>query len=369
MLEIIDKIILLLACGVLYVTAVNASYAVIPVLLVIFLSCFSIYLGRIQIRFGIYICYLVTCAFQPGYLIFLPVMLYDMLLSDYKFAATAFFIPVFANPKFYHPTIVMYVALFCIIAFLLKHKSLRIQSLTEEYNTLRDTAEELSRVQEEKNRGILENQDYEINLATLNERNRISKEIHDHIGHLLSRSLLQIGALLTITKEEITNEGLTSLKESLSEGMDSIRASIHNMHDESIDLYTSIDKLVKEFTFCPVSFDYDVTTPPLLKIKYCFIATVNESLSNIVKHSDATLVSIVVKEQPAMYQLIITDNGHIDDKTKVLLRRLRISGDYADGMGLQNIADRVKGFNGNLNITGDGGFKIFITIPKEVKEA
>lgn len=47
----------------------------------------------------------------------------------------------------------------------------------------------------------IKNQDYEINLATLNERNRISKEIHDHIGHLLSRAILQVGALLTISKE------------------------------------------------------------------------------------------------------------------------------------------------------------------------
>lgn len=366
MFEIIDKIVLLLCCTFLYITTMNETYAVIPVLLVIFLGSLSIYFGRLQIRFAIYFLYLLICALFPAYLIFLPVMLYDLLLTDYKYIATICFVPMLANPNYFHATLVIFILLFCLFTFLLKYKSIRIQTLTEEYRNLRDTAEELSRVQEEKNRGILENQDYEINLATLNERNRISKEIHDHVGHLLSRSLLQIGALLTISKEEITIEGLTSLKESLSEGMDSIRASIHNMHDESIDLYSSIEKLVKEFTFCPITFDYDVVTPPLLKIKYCFIATVNESLSNIIKHSDATLVSVILKEQPAMYQLIISDNGHIDDKTKVLLRRLRISGDYADGMGLQNIADRVKGFNGNLNITGDGGFKIFITIPKEV---
>ena len=38
--------------------------------------------------------------------------------------------------------------------------------------------------------------------------------------------------------------------------------------------------------------------------------------------------------------------------------------EFEDGMGLRNITDRVKGFGGNINITVDQGFKIFISIPK-----
>lgn len=233
------------------------------------------------------------------------------------------------------------------------------------YKNMKDDSRELILLQEEKNRSILENQDYEINIATLNERNRISKEIHDHIGHLLSRSLIQIGALLTISQEPLIKEELGSLKESLSEGMDSIRASVHNMHDESIDLYSSIHDLVKDFKFCEIQLEYDILNPPLLKVKYCFIAIVKESLSNIMKHSDATRVVIVLAEEPSLYRLIIEDNGTISEKTKMLVRRVQISSDYVEGMGLQNMIDRVKGFDGAFQIVATNGFKIFITIPKE----
>lgn len=55
---------------------------------------------------------------------------------------------------------------------------------------------------QEKNKNLMEKQDYEIYLATLRERNRIAREIHDNVGHMLSRSILQMGALITIHKEE-----------------------------------------------------------------------------------------------------------------------------------------------------------------------
>ena len=233
-----------------------------------------------------------------------------------------------------------------------------------EFNTMRDTSYELSLIQEEKNRHVLENQDYEINLAMLNERNRISKEIHDNIGHLLSRSLLQIGALLTITKDDMTKEVLTDLRDDISGGMDSIRASIHNMHDESIDLYSSIYTLVKDFTFCKIHLEYDVEANVPLKLKYCFISTVKESLNNIMKHSNATEVSVVVREHPGLYQLIISDNGTISPQDRYQISKHLNQQGSSSGMGLQNIVDRVKGFSGTIRFNLEDGFQTYITIPK-----
>ena len=45
------------------------------------------------------------------------------------------------------------------------------------------------------------------------------------------------------------------------------------------------------------------------KIKYCFAAIIKEALSNVIKHSNATAVKIVLREHPALYQLCIEDNG------------------------------------------------------------
>ena len=45
------------------------------------------------------------------------------------------------------------------------------------------------------------------------------------------------------------------------------------------------------------------------KIKYCFATIIKEALSNVIKHSNATAVKIVLREHPALYQLCIEDNG------------------------------------------------------------
>jgi len=99
--------------------------------------------------------------------------------------------------------------------------------------------------------------------------------------------------------------------------------------------------------------DYDIHSNPDIRLKYAFLSIVKEALANIIRHSDASRASITCREHPALYQLIIEDNGTVKDY------------DAGSGIGLKNITDRVDAFHGNINITTDHGFKIFITIPKE----
>lgn len=359
-----DKIIIFICCISLYLLEGRQSYEIIPILIAVLVTSLNSYFDDRRIKLGFYLIYIAICYLIPNCLIFVPLLIYDIALYDYQILSTLAFLPIIMNPQIYTTNIITLTILFCILSFILKSKSSFSKKLQKEFNELQDTSKELSLLQEEKNQSILENQDYEINVATLNERNRISKEIHDNIGHLLSRSLLQIGALLTIAKEEPIKEGLSILKESISGGMTSVRNSIHNMHDESIDLYTSIESITKNFTFCQVIFEYDLKSTLNSKLKYSIIAIIKEGLSNVMKHSNATSITIILREHPAMYQLIISDNGHIDEQKQIKLSKIIANQLYYEGMGLQNIIDRVKSFDGNINITLEQGCKLFITFPK-----
>lgn len=363
--EVLDKVFLFICLVPLFLERFKGHYMMFPVLLTLLFAVLLIYNRNKFFQSAMLCIYFVLCCVITPLTIFLPVLMYDFFTTKfYFFLLFALYILNYNTNKLGFQS-TLFTFMFLLLSFYLKYKTRLYQRLKSIYRQALNDSKELVLIEEEKNRSILENQDYEINIATLNERNRISKEIHDHIGHLLSRALLQIGALLTLEKNPLIKEELSSLKVSLSEGMDSIRASIHNMHDESIDLYNVVLKLVKDFHFCEVDYQYNIIIPPPLKIRYCFIAIVKEALNNIMKHSNATKVTIVITEEPALYRLIIDDNGQTSEKTKALARRVILSSEYVSGMGLQNMNERVRGLNGTLQIVADNGFKIFIAIPKE----
>jgi Signal transduction histidine kinase len=239
------------------------------------------------------------------------------------------------------------------VVYILKYRMVALQKLEKDYRKLRDNTTEISMQLERQNKELVEKQDYEINLATLTERNRIARDIHDNVGHLLSRCILQIGALLAVNKDEATKENLSLVKSTLSEAMDSIRASVHDLHENSIDLQTEIQKLIDNFKFCSIKLHYDIEAKLEKNIKYCFIAVTKEALSNTIKHSDATEVSVIIREHPALYQLIIQDNGS------------KATYNIENGIGLKNITERVAAVGGNVNISTDKGFRIFISVYKK----
>lgn len=363
--EIFDKLLLLLCCLTLYLFHGNITFAIVPIVISIALSSLFFYYDSYKFKLLGTILFTVICLFLPFYIIFLPLLLYDTLNSKYQYIVLVIPFLMICNIDIYNSLTASFTLIFLFVSFLLKYKTDHLIKHNLEYNDLRDSSAQMSLLLKEKNQSLLKNQDFEVNLATLNERNRISKEIHDNIGHLLSRALLQVGALQVITREETTKAGLTDLKESLSAGMDQIRSSIHNMYDESIDLYAQIENLVKQFTFCMINYDYDIINPPPLPLKHSLIAITKEALANIIRHSNATKVNIVLREHPAMYQLIIQDNGQIDSKKISALNKIIDNQESMEGMGIRNICDRVRGFGGNINISIEHGFKIFISIPKK----
>lgn len=201
----------------------------------------------------------------------------------------------------------------------------------------------------------MKNQDYEVELATLAERNRIAREIHDNVGHLLTRSILQVSAMLVVHSGNTElKEPLLAVKDTLSDAMDNVRQSVHNLHEESINLQQQLTRLTDDFTFCPVQLTYD-STPLPKELNYTFIAIVKEALSNIARHSNATRASVSVLEHPSLYQLRIHDNGTLQTQ------------DSPDGIGLFNMEERIRALDGNFHIDRTNGFKIFISIPKRGK--
>ena len=241
-----------------------------------------------------------------------------------------------------------------ISSLLLLHLNHANEKMRQELHRTRDDSEELTEVLREQNRRLLNEQDQEVHLATLAERNRIAREIHDNVGHMLSRCILQMGALMAVHKnDEALYEQLSSVNTSLNEAMNNIRESVHDLHDESVDLKQSILEATSEIKKnYNLKLDYDIGNQVPRNVKYCMIAIVKEAMANIVKHSNATQVSVMMREHPAFYQLAIEDNGDVSNKNS------------NPGIGLNNMKERVEALDGTINFNTEQGFKIMVFLKK-----
>ncbi len=353
MKDLPDKIILFAFCFTAYLLWPEWSANVPPVIAAVIITGFLSYFNQGKVHALLTVTAAVWSMFLPGLTAFLPLLCYDLLFCQYQFFCLAALIPLFSMWKNAPLAVSAAITVLLAVSICFKYRAVVLAGLKRDYNDMRDTTKEIAMQLKQQNRDLMEKQDYEINIATLNERNRIAREIHDNVGHLLSSSILQVGALLAVNKDEKTRENLLVVKETLDEAMNTIRISVHDLYDESIDLYAQVYELIQKFTFCKLDYDYGIKGNPNKKIKYAFISIIRESLSNMIKHSNATLASITFREHPALYQLIISDNGTVKNFNA------------ENGIGLKNITDRIHSLNGNINITTDNGFHIFISVPKE----
>ncbi len=339
--------------------------SVIMVILSIIISCLSYFILNKYFILAISGIYSIISLAVPGFLIMSPLILYNTAAFP-GWQAVIVFIMFLAGiaSGFYNTNIAIcfMVIIGIILACYIQHMQHQLNRFILQSNRTRDETTEHAILLESRNKSLLEKQDYEIYNATLKERNRIAREIHDNVGHLLSRSILLTGAIKAINKDPDCKEPLNNLHESLGQAMESIRESVHNLHDDSVNLEETVKALVTNFNFCNINFTYDMGTDMPNEIKFSFISIIKEGLNNIYKHSNATNVNILLREHPVMYQLIIKDNGSTAKNKNVMEYIHKTTSNT--GIGISNIASRTSMLKGSMQIHTNDGFCIFITIPK-----
>ncbi len=368
MTYIFDKIILiLLSVFILFKEAAgnNIVVALLTVILVAALNSF--FEEKIIIWISTFL-YAVSMLFLPELTCMVPVIFYDACLHATVIPVCLLGICSLPYCLNLSPFSICYFILNMLLGYYMNRKSARLEWLDRSVKQIRDDEEERNILLAEKNRHLIEKQDQEVYVATLKERNRIAREIHDNVGHILTRTILQMGALMTIHKEEPMHGQLTSVKDNLDVAMNNIRESVHDLHDESVDLKQAVidiaDGMKGHFDY---HVEYDIQDKVDKQYKYAMIGIVREGVSNILKHSKNSNVDLILREHPGMYQLIIHDYTVVQKESPKavceqddMFEKLFKGG----GIGLQNIQDRASGLKGHVVISTDRGFRIFVTLPK-----
>lgn len=307
---------------------------------------------------------------------FLSLAAYDCFGQKAMWIRIIWLLPLLKNLPGTSPYIVFSSAALCVLAILLAHRTFQYEELLTRYHQVRDDITETALLLQSRNKELQKRQNYEVELATLAERNRIAREIHDNVGHLLTRSILQVSALQVVHKENpIVTEQLSAVKETLTDAMNNVRSSVHNLHEDTRNLKQQLSRIIGSFTFCPVNLTFDCSFMPK-EMEYAVLAIVKEGLSNIARHSNATQAEISLIEHPSLYQLTIQDNGTGKASAAPPSGNTARQGSSrsdtarstaaspAPGLGLSSMKERILAFDGIFHTDTSSGFKIFISIPK-----
>lgn len=356
MAVLVDRVILLVLGIFLAAWQAKSVWAVVATLLGTITAALGISITDKRRKMILVTVALILSLFVPELVCFLPLVFYDCAEKQIYWGAVGILPYIVSLTEKSAPEQIILWVVTSVLSVFLARRTVTQEQLQRKLIELRDSSVERDLALKKKNKALMEKQDYEIHLATLRERNRIAREIHDNVGHMLSRSILQMGALMAIHPENPLHEQLSSVNDTLNQAMNSIRESVHDLHDDSIDLRQVISEVLNPLgEKYQVSFDYDMSREVPREIKYCFITVVKEAISNILKHSNATKIFVMLREHPAFYQLSVEDNGMV------------MEGESDEGIGLINMRERVEALEGTFRVSKEQGFRIFISVKKSTE--
>jgi len=189
--------------------------------------------------------------------------------------------------------------------------------------------------------------------ARVNERTRISRELHDLLGHhltALSLNLEVAGHLVEGKAQEHVNQAHTLAKLLLSD----VREAVSRLRtDDAIDMAATLLPLADHVA--GLRIDLDMPQPFLLddpERGHVLLRCTQEIITNAVRHSQAGELRLGYRVEGPAVRLRARDNG-------------RGAGELVAGNGLRGMRERLAAYGGRVEIhTRPGeGFGIDITLP------
>ena len=234
----------------------------------------------------------------------------------------------------------------------------RAVGLERQLHALQDDLQDKVIDLREKNRELEDARAYESHAAALAERTRIAREIHDSVGHQLTRLVLEVEALKVVHRDDAAAvRELGELSDGLGEALTSMRASVHALEDSAVDVGVELNRLAGQSGIAHVDVDCGLEGAPPAEVSRCLVAVTREALTNAARHARASYATVRVTGLPGLWQLRVENDGDVPADAAGLEGR---------GMGLRGMRERVEGLGGTLLVGSDGQrFSVFASIPRK----
>lgn len=192
------------------------------------------------------------------------------------------------------------------------------------------------------------------------EKRKLARDLHDEMGQYLHAARTESVALRLSSNDNLVKERANSIEQSLSHIQLSTREMIGRLRPPALDtlgLSAALAQLVhqqcstkKLQANVDIASEIDQLNATVAMNVY---RIVQECLTNIVRHANASQVRLTAKMQASNLNLEVTDKGG------------GYAGNQTQGFGLLGIRERVEGLGGKLQINSQPkqGVSIHVTLP------
>lgn len=297
----------------------------------------------------------VACTYDKSFILLYGVLTFDVgLLKRYELLIPVYILVIYFNQSIFVAEYLLIVTTGFMFGCLNLTLNEKVSSFRETYDNERRYRYEL----ESAKKRLLNAAKETAYIAEIRERNRIAREIHDTVGHSMAGLLMQLQAAYKIREknEEKSMELLKKSIDGLSETLNLMRDTVHNMKPHDTISVDYIQSIIDNFKFCPIEFkcigNFNLLSPEIIET---ISTNIKESLTNASKYSKASKIEVSININEKYVRFYIKDDGIGIKKFK-------------EGFGLEGIRDRVRSLGGSVSISGDDGFLIVCNIPIDRKK-
>ncbi len=189
-------------------------------------------------------------------------------------------------------------------------------------------------------------------------RTRISSDLHDDVGTILSGLAMQ-SQMLTITANEEQKTSLIEISNMSRDAMEHMRDTVWAMNSRKDKFENLVDRMrafaEKNLSMKNITHEFVIENVEGKKFidpekRQAIYLIFKEAVTNIVKHSNAKHVTIHFTEEKNKLRLSVHDNGS------------PILSEKSDGLGIGNMKMRAEKIGGILHINYGAGFTIELTV-------
>jgi signal transduction histidine kinase len=196
-------------------------------------------------------------------------------------------------------------------------------------------------------------------LAVREERQRISREMHDGLGALLSSMIMQAEYLSSLQSSDEVRREIAEIRGTAEESMDELRRCVQMMRDD-FDMRQALEDFCRNFAArgrVELEFSVPAQTPPIRPDRQLMVFRVlQEALSNALRHASPHRISVIMSDIGDCVVLKVSDDGRGFDP------KLSPAGHY----GLANMRERARKSAAECELSSapGAGTTVTLTIPK-----